>query len=338
MEYTSLLNSINRGVISPLYLFYGTEKLLIDKCLTKLKEKLLPDGLEAFNYDRVDGEKVPLKEIIDLANTIPVMSEKRVIIVDNAFYFSAQKTIENKENERYLLEYLKDPNPTCCLIFKVLGKVDKRKKIFKAVEEKGQTIDFATLSGENLERWIEKYLKEYDKRIERDALSYLSLLSKEGLDVLQNELDKLISYCWYEPVITLAMTQEMVTRNSELNVFSLIDSIANKQGKKALELLHTSLALGEAPLKLIYLLVRQIRMILIAKEMVSQGYSEKQVREKLQVQPFVVSKVLGQGRRFTLEQLVEALTKLLETEVLLKSSGGDPGELMENLVIGLCYK
>lgn len=72
--------------------------------------------------------------------------------------------------------------------------------------------------------------------------------------------------------------------------------------------------------------------------MVSQGFSEKQIREKLSIQPFVLKKVLMQGRRFTEEQLVNALEKLLETEFLLKSSGGDPNELMENLVIGLCYK
>ena len=70
--------------------------------------------------------------------------------------------------------------------------------------------------------------------------------------------------------------------------------------------------------------------------MVSQGFLKTD--SGLSIQPFVLKKVLMQGRRFSDEQLVNALEKLLETEFLLKSSGGGPNELMENLVIGLCYK
>ncbi|MFZ7103334.1 MAG: DNA polymerase III subunit delta [Peptococcaceae bacterium] len=338
MGYTSLMNSIKRGVIAPVYLFYGAEKLLMEQSVRKLKDKVLPPELEAFNYDKVEGDKISLGQVIDLANTMPVMSEKRVVVVDNAFYFSAQKGTEGKVDEGALHNYLQNPNTGCCLIFKILGKADKRKKIFKAVGERGQTIEFAGLTGENLERWIQGFLQQYGKRADREACNYLSLLAGEGLDVLQNELEKLVSFSWDEPVIKADMVQEIVTRNTEINIFQLIDSIAAKQGKKALQLLQTSLAMGEVPLKLIYLLVRQFRMILIAKDLAEQGYSEKQIREKLQVQPFVAGKVLNQGRKFQLEQLVEALEKLLETEVLLKSSGGDPAEVMENLVIALCYK
>jgi DNA polymerase-3 subunit delta len=337
MEYTSLLNSINRGVLAPVYLFYGAEKLLMDQCLEKLKSKILPDGLEAFNLDKVEGDKVTSRHIIDLANTLPVLAEKRIVIVENAYYFTTQKGNETKVEEEPLLNYLANPNTSCCLIFKVLGKADKRKKIFKLVQEVGQTIEFASLTGEKLDRWVTIFLKERGKRIESEAINYLALLANEGLNVLQNELEKLVLYSGANPLITLAMVQEIVTKNTEINVFSLIDSIANKEGKKALELLQTSLVMGEAPMKLIYLLVRQFRLILMAKDMIGQGYSEKQIKEKLQVHPYVMSKVLRQGRKFTLEELVVSLEKLLETEVLLKSSGGDSLELMENLVMELCY-
>jgi len=338
MEHIALLNSIKRGVLAPVYLFYGTEKLLMDNYLGKLKVKILPPEVEAFNFDKVDGEKVNISQVVDLANTMPVMAEKRVVIVDNATYFTAVKNAENKFDERPLLQYLDNPNTACCLIFRILGKADKRKKIFKAVDEKGQTVEFAGLTGENLGRWVEAFLKDKGKKIEPAAFNYIALLAGEGLETMQNELEKLSLYCLDSTIITLPMVQEIVTKNSEINVFSLIDSIAEKKGKKALELLQSSLAMGEAPMKLLSLLVRQYRLILAAKDMISQGLPEKQIREKLSIQPFVLNKILSQGRNCPAEQLVKALEKLLETEVLLKSSGGDPSELMENLVIGLCYK
>ncbi|MFZ5946014.1 MAG: DNA polymerase III subunit delta [Bacillota bacterium] len=335
MEYMSLINSIKRGVIAPVYLFFGTEKLLMEQSLTRLKGQVLPEGLEAFNYDKLDAEKLPLGQIIDVANTMPVMSEKRVVIVENAYFFSAQKGNETKIDDSLLLAYLANPNTNTCLVFKILGKADKRKKIFKAMEEKGQTIEFISPTGEQLERWIQAYLNQFNKKLAPDAFNYLAILAKEGLDILQKELDKLVTFGWNEAIITLPMVQEITTKNSEINVFNLVDQIAERNGKKALELMQTTLAMGEAPLKLIHLLVRQFRMIIIAKDLVSQGFSEKQIREKLQVQPFILGKVLGQGRKFTMEQLVEALGTLLEVEVQLKSGGGQPAELMENLVLNI---
>ncbi|KJS87230.1 MAG: hypothetical protein JM58_05040 [Peptococcaceae bacterium BICA1-8] len=338
MEHIAFLKSINRGVLAPVYLFYGTEKLLMDSYLGKLKAKLLPPELEAFNFDKVDGEKVSIHQIVDLANTMPVMAEKRIVVVDSAVYFTATKNTENKFDEGPLLQYLANTNTACCLIFRIIGKADKRKKIYRAVEEKGQTVEFAGLTGENLGRWVEDFLQDKGKKMEPSAFNYMALLAGEGLETMTNELEKLSLYCQDSTVITLPMVQEIVTKNSEINVFNLIDSIAEKKGRKALELLQTSLAMGEAPMKLLGLLVRQYRLILAAKDMISQGFSEKQIREKLSIQPFVLNKVLSQGRNFSVEQLVKALEKLLETEVLIKSSGGDPAELMENLVIGLCYK
>ena len=277
-------------------------------------------------------------QIIDLANTLPVLAEKRVTFVDNAVFFATSKNAENKYNEDPLLKYLANPNTSCCLIFRIIGKADKRKKIYKAVEERGQTVEFTGLTGENLEHWVAAFLKERGKTLDKAAFNTLALLAGEGLEVLQNELEKLSLYSQDASVITLEMVQDIVTKNTEINVFNLIDNIAEKKGQKALELLETSLIMGEVPMKLISLLIRQYRLILAAKDMVSQGFSEKQIREKLSIQPFVLKKVLMQGRRFSDEQLVNALEKLLETEFLLKSSGGGPNELMENLVIGLCYK
>jgi DNA polymerase-3 subunit delta len=338
MEQGAFLKSINRGVLAPVYLFYGTEKLMMDNYLEKLKAKLLPPELEAFNYDKVDGEKVSIGQIVELANTLPVMAEKRITFVDNAIYFSASKNTDNKFDEEPLLNYLANPNLSCCLIFRILGKADKRKKIFKAVEQRGQTVEFSSLTGENLEHWVENFLKERGKSIDRAAFQTIALLAGEGLAVLQNELEKVSLYSQNASVITLEMVQDVVTKNTEINVFNLIDCIAEKKGKKALELLETSLVMGEAPMKLVSLLARQYRLILAAKDMLSQGFSEKHIREKLSIQPFVLKKVLTQGRRFSVEQLVKALERLLETEVTLKSSGTDPNELLENLVIGLCYE
>lgn len=336
MDYQAFINSVQRGVISPVYIFHGTEKLLIDTMIKELKAKFLPEEVEAFNFDKVDGEKVSLKQIVDLANVMPVMSDKRIVVVENPPCLISGKNKDTKDEEKSLLDYLKNPNLTSCLIFKVAGKIDKRKKIYKEIQKAGQVIDCEGLRRDKMEEWILNYLKQRDVEIDRAALSYLIIVGSEGLQFLTNELEKLILYVQDEK-ISLEVVQELVAKTSEINVFHLIDNIANQQGKKALDQLHTSLTMGEAPLKLVFLLVRQFRMIIIAKDLLATGFSEKQIREKLGQAPFVVTNVIRQGRRFSLNELIASLDSLLETERKLKTSGGLDHELMEDLVLKLCY-
>ncbi len=336
MEYQALNNSINRGVLATVYLFHGTEDFLMERYLDKLKAIILPQGLEDFNFDRVDGEKVTPERVVELASMMPVMAEKRLIIIDNPVYLLANKTKEDKYEDKPLLEYLQNPNPSSCVVFKLIGSPDKRKKLFKAIAEKGQVYEFAPLKGRHLEEWIISFLQEKGKKIQPEALTYLSIIGSNGLNFLEKELEKLLIYSGDEPIISLETVQNVVTKTIEVNVFDLIDSVANKEVERAWDLLHTTLASGEAPMKLIYLLVRQFRLILIAKDLLNQGCTEKQIKEKMDVHPYVVKKALAQGRKFSERELVNALEKLLETEILLKSGGGDPEKLLENFIVGVC--
>lgn len=336
MDYPSILNSIKRGVFSPVYLFHGSEKLLINKITEQIKNKLLNKELEAFNLDILDGEKVSAAQVVDIANIVPVMSEKRVVIVNNPPYFLTTKGQE-KDEEKGLLDYLVDPNRGCCLIFQVNGKVDKRKKAYKALGKSGEIVEFAPLDKTKLEQWIKEFFKEKGKTLDGQSIEYLSLVGSEGLDKLEKELEKLDLYCHDKGQITLKDVQTIISKSPEINIFNLLDSIANREGKKSLELLAISLTMGEAPMAIIYRLVSHFRMILIAKDMLNDGYSEKQIRERLGAHPYTVSKVLKQSRNFDLELLLKALNRLLETEMQLKTGGGEAKELLETLVIQLCY-
>jgi DNA polymerase-3 subunit delta len=336
MDYPGILNNIKRGVFSPVYLFHGSEKLLINRVTEQIKSKLLNKELEAFNLDVLDGEKVPAKQVIDIANILPVRSETRVVIVKNPPYFLTTKGQE-KDDEKALLDYLDNPNLSCCLIFQVNGKADQRKKIYKALEKSGQIVEFAPLDKIKLEQWIKAFFKEKGKTIDAQAVEYLRLVGSEGLEKLEKELEKLDLYCHNQAQISLEDVQAIISKNPEINIFNLLDSVANKEGKRALELLAYSLTMGEAPMAILYRLVNHFRMILIAKDMLNQGYSEKQIRERLKAHPYTISKILKQSHNFNLEQLVKALERLLEVEVQLKTGGGEAKELLETLVIQLCY-
>ena len=231
----------------------------------------------------------------------------------------------------------KRQNPYCTLIFKGDDKVDKRKKLYKQLNSKAVAAEFSLLKGEQLEDWISAYVRAQQKEMDRSALAYLSAMGSYTLEILANELDKIVLFAGDKERITLPMVQEIATKTVEANVFELIDAIGTKKGQKAITLLQDTLYLGEAPLKILALLVRHFRILLILRDLKSRGQSDKELRERLKLAPFVVTKSLKQASGFSVGQLAQIMEKLLLTELELKSSSVDGGQVLERLIIDLCY-
>lgn len=336
MEQDNLHKQLKKGQVASVYLFFGEERLLLNETIERLKKILLPDGLEDFNFDLLPSEKASPKAIVDLANTLPFMAEKRLLLVDAVMLFGTAKD-SAKTNDETLLHYLDDPNPQCVLIFKCGDKVDKRKKLYKKVQDSGIVVEFAPLKGIKLEKWIIDYLKNYEKNIDKDALSYLSAMNGFTLEILVNELQKVIDYCGDASTITIQMVRQIITKTVEANIFDLIDAIGNKKGRNALNLLENTLYLGEAPLKILALLVRHFRLLLMMKDLKTKGYTDNEIKDRLKLHPFVVTKGLRQGAGFNEIQLTDFLEKLLLAEVELKSSSTEGGRLLERLIIEFCY-
>ena len=229
------------------------------------------------------------------------------------------------------------PNPQCCLIFCGDGALAKTGTLNKKLQEKAVQVEFAPLKGKVLEKWIADYVAAAGRKIDRQALEYLSAINSFDLQIMEQELQKLLLYREEEPVITLQHVQEIVTKTVEANIFALSDSIGSKKGSEALQTLKDMFYLGESPFKIIGFLVRHFRNLILVKDYRSQGYDETQIKEKTKLHPFVIKKSVRQAERFSMQQLTTALERLLLIEVELKSTTSSGEELLEQFVIELCY-
>lgn len=338
MNHVELTKRLQQKGPESIYLFYGEERLLLNQAVETIRHQAIPAEVMDFNYERLAGDKATGRQIVDLANTMPFLAERRVLVVEQpAMLSTTAKGEGSKADEEAMLEYIDNPNPFCTLIFKSDDKIDKRKKLYKQLQSKAVVAEFSLLKGKAMEDWILDYVQKQGKQIERPALAYLSAMGSYTLEILTNELDKLILYAGDKDAITLAMAQMMATKTVEANIFEMIDNIGLKKGQKALALLQDSLYLGEEPLKILALLVRHFRILLIAKDMKGCGHSDAELRERLKLPPFVVGKSVKQANGFSITQLIEILEKLLLAEVEMKSSGGDNTQVLERLVVDLCY-
>lgn len=342
MDYRAVMASLERGVVAPVYLLTGEEILLRERLLKKFQEKLLPKEMADFNLDIVDGKEISSESIANFASTLPFMSDKRIVIVNNAEVFKTKKKAgKEKEDadtggDEGLVAYLENPSTSTCLIFVCTEGVDKRKKIYKAVEKNGQVVNIDPPKGAELLTWIERQVNAQGKQIDRGAVEFLASAVGGNLAQLEQEVDKLITYISARMRIELEDAQLLVTKSVESTIFQLVDAVGERKYANALGVLKEMIFLGEPPVRIVIMIARQFRLILQAKVLQEKGCNPKEIAAQLQVAPFVAQKCLGQGRNFTEAELKQALGYLLQLDLNIKTGQIEPVLGLEMALVQIC--
>lgn len=306
-----------------IYLLYGEERYLRKQYTDRLKKALCGEN-DSMNTHFYEGKDVPVGEIIDLAETLPFLAPRRVILISNSGLF--------KSGGEKMAEYLAAPNETTYFVF-TENEVDKRSKLFKAVQSKGYATEFAIQDENTLKRWIAGILHKEGKKITENTVQLF--LTKTGTDMenIRMELEKLICYCMDQEIITEADVNTICTNRISNHIFDMINAIADKQTSKALQLYYDLLALREPPMRILFLVARQYNMLLQVKELKSKGYDNKSIGSKIGVPPFVAGKYVTQASRFKTVELQRAVTQCVEAEEAVKTGRMNDMMSVEMLIV-----
>ena len=304
-----IAEDIKQNNFKQIYLLYGEERYLRRQYRQKLQAALCSDG-DTMNVHFYSGKDVPVGEIIDLAETLPFLAERRVIFISDSGLF--------KSGGEKLAEYLTSPCESTCFVF-TESEVDKRSKLFKTVQSKGYAADFTIQDESTLKRWIAGTLGWDGKKITENTVHLI--ISKTGTDMdnIQMELEKLICYCMDRDVVTDADVEAVCTTRISNHIFDMINAIADRKQKAALELYYDLLALKEPPMRILFLIARQCNMLLQAKEMKLKGHDNRTIGSRLGVPPFIVQKVLNQAAKFKTSTLRRAVQQCVEAETAVKT-------------------
>jgi DNA polymerase-3 subunit delta len=327
MKYVELLNRIKSGKIDHLYHFTGEEDFLKEEAWRKLSSILVPEDLKSFNLNLLYGSETSAVEIINKASTSPINSERRLVVV-----FDLHKLSQFYKD--VLLSYLpKLPDFTCLVL--ISPKLTSKTKFYSALDKLATTVDFTRLYDNQIPTWIEAKVREYGKKIEREALQILHNYVGNNLSDLAFEIEKLVMYVGERGSINSLDVQSAVGFSKTYNFFQLDDAIGEKNCKKALEILSNLFLVGEKPGTLIYRLTEHLeRLIKVKSPVIQRGESLASV---LKVHPYFVQKYQSQAESFSLEELEKGLVLLYQTDVDLKSSRMPDKILMELLVYNLCH-
>ena len=318
-----IAQDIKSGQFSRLYLLYGEEAYLRRQYRDNLRKALVPEE-DTMNCSVYSGKDINVNEVVDLAGTMPFFADRRVIIVENSGWF--------KSGNDQIAMLVKTLSDTTCMIF-VEEEVDKRSKLFKAVTANGYAANCEMQDEAMLKKWIMGLLKKENKSITPDGLNLLLDRTGTNMENIRREVEKLVCYKYYEEGITAADVEELCIVQIQNQIFDMVEAVAQKKQKQALNLYYNLLALKEAPMKILALIARQFHMLLQVKEMKSKRYQESDIARQTGLNPyFLKKKYIPQAAQFKQPQLEAALRTCVEAEENVKT-GRMPDVLSVELII-----
>lgn len=312
----SLNEDLKNGQLKQIYLLYGEEAYLRKQYRDRLKNALVAEG-DTMNYAYYEGKGVNPKEIIDLAETMPFFAERRVIILENTGF------LKNPSPE--LADYMKYLPETTSMIF-VEEEVDKRGKLFKALKDKGRIVELSRQEDHTLIRWILGMAKKEKLGMSESAARYFLVKVGNDMENIQKELEKLFCYCMHHTEIRTADIDEICTTQITNHIFDMVDAVANREQKKALDYYYDLLALKEPPMRILYLLVRQFRILMEVKELDRLGIPPKELAAKAGIMPFLVNKYRSQAKAFKTKELRAIIEDGVQAEENVKT--GKMGDVL----------
>ena len=149
------------------------------------------------------------------------------------------------------------------------------------------------------------------------------------------EIDKLVTHAGGARPVRESDVEELVAEVREANIFQMVDEVASHNGRAALDRLHTLLDKGESPIYVLSMVTRQFRMLLQVKEMSAGGATQGEMQSKLQMHPFVLDKIGGQARGFTLDRLEAIYRRLADVDTGIKRGRTEPVVALDMLVVEL---
>lgn len=320
------------------YILHGDDLFTLEQALAEFRARM-DDANGDLNTSEFDGQAVSVPEIINAVSSYPFLSDKRMVIVKGMLAWITRKGAG--ETGKKAVEQLTDALPHlpdwARLIFVERETLSDSNKLLKLARESENAYEKSFAAPTDATGWIIKRAQEtYAAEIEPRAAVALAAVIGSDLVRADAELVKLTSYVNGERPITEADVDLLTPYLAEAKVFDLVDAMAEGRGKAALQQLHRLLMeKDEDPFRVYGMIVRQFRLLLMAKEFLVSGGYPKDMASALSMAPYVAKKMAQQTRGFSLEQLDRIYHSLLDTDLKMKTGQITPELALDLLIAGL---
>lgn len=307
-----------------IYVFLGNEINIIKKKIDSLIDELKIDNVIKYDYDSVSVD-----DILNEINYVDLFNEKKLLIVSN-FTF---KKMKDKE-EKALSNYINHMNDNVIILKCIDEKLDNKKELIKLVNDKCKVIELKKMDYKTLHEYVTKIFSDNNKRITYNQIKNILSLCENDTDSVLNEVNKLLLYKMDSDTITDEDIENVISKNSEKEMFKLNDAVMAHNIPNMLESTKTLVSSGVDEVVIIDYLSKQFRTLYQIKVM-SKDTGIQTITSRLSLNPFVTKKMLDVVGKFSEEKLLNIIYKLSDADISIKVEGLDKSKVLENFYLSI---
>lgn len=334
-EIKGIVSDIKKGQIRPIYFLTGDESYYIDSLTKFIENNILQEEEKGFNQVILYGRDVEMEEVVSQAKRYPMMAERQVVIVREAQHLA--RSVDK------LLSYAENPQPTTVLVFAYKGKtLDKRKKIYKAIQNNGVILQTKKLYENQVPDWIRRVLKGSGYQIDPKAAEMLVEFLGNDLGRIANELEKLKGIISKTDMITPQHIETNIGISKDFNNFELKSAIAERDIIKAGKIIkYFSQNPGDHPVLLTVALLHSFFAQVLAYQGLPSHHDKSAVARAIGVRgTYPLRDISKAAKNYPMKKVSSIISVLREIDAKSKGVGVyqlPPGDLFKELMVKVMY-
>ena len=323
-----------------IYLIYGDDSLSVGEMLASLRADAGSDELYDVSTTTLDGASVSLAELEAAWSTMPFLADKRTVMVRGLLARMERGRGGGSARSRGIEDEWTDIGeriahiPESTELIFVDAAVNRGNPLLRAIRSLAQVHEFRLPSVREMPGWVRQRADRLGAGIEPGAISALVDAIGNDTRLIDMELQKLALYR-SDGMIRRQDVEALVSYVREANIFAAVDAALEGRAGIALRLVHQLLDAGRPPTYLITMLARQVRFLIVAKDMKARGFQQDEIGRKLSISGYPLTKTMQQEGRFDAVRLVEIHRRLIEADLSIKTGAADEEMALDALIVAL---
>ena len=309
-----------------IYLISNESYRLINKEIKKITKD---NKYETFNLN-----KSSIKEVLEEASYFSLDDNKKYLVVTNADIFGSDKLDDSITDS--LIKYFNNPNENTVIIFTTQKPIDSRKKIVKELKSKYKVITTPKMDKKTINSLLTNYVKENDFTIDWETVNYIINNSYNNLDIMFNEIDKIMLYYNFPCRIKYQDVVSIVGTELDNNNFHFVEAVVSKKLDVALKTLNSLKVYKVDATVLTILLAREYRLMYYVKKMYQNKSSLSDICEYLNLADWQVNKLYNNGVHYSENELLKNLVDLCNIDMNIKKGLWDKDTALYGFLLNAC--
>ena len=286
------------------------------------------------NYETFNLNKCSIKEVIEEASYFSLDSNVKYLVVSNANIFGSDKVDDVTTD--LVLKYMANPNPNTVLIFTTQKTIDTRKKIVKELKNKYKVINTPKMDRKSLSSFLIDYIRQNDFDIDYQTINYVINNSYNDLDIMLNELDKVMLYYNFPCRIKYDDVIKIVGEELDSNNFHFVNAVIEKNLANALKILKSLKVYKVDATVLATLLAREYRLMFYIKKLYQEKVSISEICSNLSLADWQVNKLYNNGLHYSEKELLRNLVDLCNIDMNIKKGIWDKDIALYGFLLDAC--